>query len=246
MRARLFRPPASLSPLSAPFMLFLIALCVLWALLPRAGLAKPTSNAGQCRPQKAQEFLKRPYFVRRGQLDARRNDRSVRFRVERYGHIEGLAFESLNPVKAHSQIVGAQFFGLGIQVHRAIAPALRCVEKRIRKNCTKRDERYSPRALGGFRQNNTYRGGEISNHLFGIAVDIDPDRNPCCGCVEPWPEHPACQGDAESVFERTELPRCWIYAFERYGFYWLGRDPILRDTMHFEFLGDPDRVLTKN
>jgi len=80
---------------------------------------------------------------------------------------------------------------------------------------------------------------------IGIAVDIDPDRNPCCGCVQPWPEHPACQGDAESVFDRTELPRCWIYAFERYGFYWLGRDPHLRDTMHFEFLGDPSRILTR-
>jgi hypothetical protein len=27
------------------------------------------------------------------------------------------------------------------------------------------------------------------------------------------------------------------------GFYWLGRDPQLRDTMHFEFLGNPDRIV---
>ena len=38
----------------------------------------------------------------------------------------------------------------------------------------------------------------------------------------------------------TALPKCWIDAFEHYGFYWLGRDPDLRDTMHFEFLGDPE------
>jgi hypothetical protein len=44
------------------------------------------------------------------------------------------------------------------------------------------------------------------------------------------------------VFERTALPRCWIDAFERFGFYWLGRDPGLRDTMHFEFLGDPELI----
>ena len=44
-------------------------------------------------------------------------------------------------------------------------------------------------------------------------------------------------------FERTELPRCWIDTFERYGFYWLGRDPQLRDTMHFEFLGNPERII---
>lgn len=38
------------------------------------------------------------------------------------------------------------------------------------------------------------------------------------------------------------MPRCWVSAFERFGFYWLGRDA-LEDTMHFEFLGDPDRIL---
>jgi hypothetical protein len=128
-------------------------------------------------------------------------------------------------------------------VHKKIVPALRCVEKRIRKTCKKRAEQYSPHAVGGFRTANSFRGGEVSNHLFGIAVDIDPEKNPCCGCVSPWPDHPACQGTAASIFERTALPRCWIDAFERYGFYWLGRDPDLRDTMHFEFLGDPDRII---
>jgi hypothetical protein len=82
----------------------------------------------------------------------------------------------------------------------------------------------------------------VSNHLFGIAIDIDPDRNPCCGCVGAWPDHPACKGSVSTVYERTALPRCWVHAFERYGFYWLGRDRELRDTMHFEFLADPDRI----
>lgn len=214
-------------------------------LLAKPGAAKPSPNAGLCRPQKAQEFLKRPHFVRKGRLDARRNDRSLRFRVERYGRVDGIGLDALNHETVHSQITGTRFFDLPIQLHRAVVPALKCVERRIRKVCTKPDQRYKPRALGGYRPHNTFRGGEVSNHMFGIAVDIDPDRNPCCGCVQPWPEHPACQGDAESVFDRTELPRCWIYAFERYGSYWLGRDPHLRDTMHFEFLGDPSRILTR-
>jgi hypothetical protein len=38
------------------------------------------------------------------------------------------------------------------------------------------------------------------------------------------------------------MPECWVHAFERYGFYWLGHD-VLRDTMHFEFLGDPARIV---
>mgnify|MGYP003513888378 CR=1 FL=1 len=73
-----------------------------------------------------------------------------------------------------------------------------------------------------------------------IAIDIDPDRNPCCGCVDPWPNHRYCKSGAKSVFEKTELTRCWIDSFERHGFYWLGHDS-LEDTMHFEYLGDPDR-----
>ena len=79
------------------------------------------------------------------------------------------------------------------------------------------------------RVGNTYRGGEVSNHLFGIAIDIDPDKNPCCGCVDPWPTHPLCKLVGASIWEKTALPKCWVQAFERYGFYWLGRD-VLQDT----------------
>ena len=129
-------------------------------------------------------------------------------------------------------------FGQNLAISRQCA--LRCVERYLERTCTGAKERYTPRALGGFRQANTYRGGEVSNHLFGIAIDIDPNRNPCCGCVAPWPDHPACRNPNETVFERTALPRCWIDGFERFGFYWLGRDPELRDTMHFEFLGNPE------
>jgi hypothetical protein len=80
----------------------------------------------------------------------------------------------------------------------------------------------------------------VSNHLLGIAIDIDPDRNPCCGCVDPWPTNPVCKKTG-TVYKRTALTRCWIQSFERFGFDWLGHDT-LEDTMHFEFLGDPDRI----
>ncbi len=208
-------------------------------------LAAKALGTPQCRPQKPQDFLKRPSIVRRRSLDGKANDKAVRYRVARYGFVEGVPFAEENSKSAQSNAVVTQFFGLPVQLHRAVEPALKCVERRIRATCRKSADRYQPRALGGFRSVNTFRGGEVSNHLFGIALDIDPDRNPCCGCVEPWPNHPACQGKAETVFQTTELPRCWIRSFERYGFYWLGRDPQLRDTMHFEFLGNPDRVVTR-
>jgi hypothetical protein len=194
-----------------------------------------------CRLQKAKSFLKRESFVKNGQLQGRSHQRAVKYRVERYGHIDGLGFEKLNAKSAFSHAAPARFMGLPLTVHEKIIPALACVERRIQKTCKKKSQSYTARAVGGFRGANSYRGGEVSNHLFGTAIDIDPEKNPCCGCVDPWPNNPRCS-QGKSVWEKTSLPRCWVDAFERYGFYWLGRDQ-LEDTMHFEFLGDPDRIL---
>ena len=212
---------------------------------PSAGARSAAPEYRGCRLQDAQEFLKRPSFIRKGQLDAKRHDKAVRYRAERYGNIDGFGLERFNATTARSQAISARFMGLPLSIPKKVAPALTCVEKRIRKVCGKRSDQYRARAVGGFRSDNSYRGGEISNHLFGIAIDIDPERNPCCGCVSPWPDHPACKGNVETIYERSDISRCWIRAFERYGFYWLGRDPELRDTMHFEFLGDPDRIVVK-
>jgi hypothetical protein len=226
-----------------------LSLCcggLLMAVLPAVDAeANEAGGSGQCRVQEAQSFLKRESYVKNGQLQGPQHLKAIRFRVKRYGHVEGLGHEELNPKTAFSQAASVRFMGHTVYVHEKIARALRCVEKRIRRTCTEDGERYVPKAVGGFRSDNSYRGEEVSNHLFGIAIDIDPDKNPCCGCVQPWPDHPACKGSASTVYERTALPRCWVHAFERYGFYWLGRDKELRDTMHFEFLADPDRIAAR-
>jgi len=229
-------------PRLAPKLAVALGLAFLLATtLPQARQANPEPDQG-CLLQRAQAFLKRSSFLKNGQLQGREHQRALRYRVEKYGHVAGIGLESLNSRSADSFAVGMHFMGKPVSVHERVAPALRCVEKRIRKRCKKGDSRYIPNAVGGFRLGNTYRGGEVSNHLFGIAIDIDPERNPCCGCVDPWPTHPLCKLAGASIYEKTSLPKCWIQAFERYGFYWLGRD-VLEDTMHFEFLGSPERVV---
>ena len=130
--------------------------------------------------------------------------------------------------------------GLPVRMHRKVVPALRCVEEEIKTACV--DHPYTPHALAGIRFRNTYRGGEVTNHIYGIAIDVDPAINTCCGCVKPWNEAPACQKPAKTEYDRMAMPECWVHAFERYGFYWLGHD-VLKDTMHFEFLGDPDKIV---
>jgi hypothetical protein len=114
------------------------------------------------------------------------------------------------------------------------------VEEDIKLTCA--DHPYTAHALAGIRFKNTYRGGEVTNHIFGIAIDVDPAINTCCGCVPPWNDAPACKRPAKTEYDRMAMPECWVHAFERYGFYWLGHD-VLRDTMHYEFLGDPDHIV---
>jgi hypothetical protein len=129
--------------------------------------------------------------------------------------------------------------GLAVRMHRKVIPALACVEEEITRACA--DHPYRPSVLAGIRFRNTYRGGEVTNHAYGIAIDVDPAQNTCCGCVQPWSSAEACRRPAATEYDRMVMPECWVHAFERFGFYWLGHDK-LRDTMHFEFLGDPDRI----
>jgi hypothetical protein len=174
-------------------------------------------------------------------LDPKAHDRAVRYRVAEYGSIPGIGATESNPERVASRTKTTSFFGLPIVMHERVVPALQCVERRIMQKCTARDARYEPRSIGGLRTENTIRQGEISNHLFGIAIDIDPNRNPCCHCVKKWQEHPKCAKVSKSPYDRADLPKCWVDAFQYYGFYWLGLDS-LEDTMHFEFLGDPDKL----
>jgi hypothetical protein len=208
----------------------------------RPARAKPGTHkaeAATCWAQKILPFLVRKNFLHAGATDSRAHTRAVRWRAEKYGYVPGLGLEAYTEAAVADHLRQTRFMGLPITLHERVVPQLACVERRIRQRCRTSQDSYHPKAIGGVRTINTYHQGEISNHLFGIAIDIDPDRNPCCHCVDPWPAHASCQKPARSIYERTELPRCWIDAFEQQGFYWLGHDQ-LEDTMHFEYLADPD------
>ncbi len=164
--------------------------------------------------------------------------RAVRYRTEEYGYVEGFGDEAWNASSPAEQARVVSFFGVAVSVHRRIAPALSCVETAIRARCSAHP--YQPYVLSGLRKRNTYVNGEISNHVYGIAIDVDPTRNPCCGCIGPWGASERCQNE-KTKFERMDMPRCWVTEFERFGFYWLGHEKI-EDTMHFEFLAEPSRI----
>lgn len=209
-----------------------------WA-KPKAKAKAAKKHESKCNPQRAQPFLIRSSFVVNNQLQAGPHAKAIRYRTQQYGYIEGFGSADLNPHSPAHYAKTTTFFGLPIILHEKVVPALRCVEEEIEHACASTP--YKPLTIGGFRDRNTYRGGEVTNHLYGIALDIDPDKNPCCRCVKPWPDHPLCKDSKKSLYERMAMPKCWVESFEKYGFYWLGRDK-LQDTMHFEFLGKPDKI----
>lgn len=199
-----------------------------------------------CQEQKPQEFLiRKNWFPARGaspeEIKAARAkfQQSIDFRTKNYGRFPGFGSAKDNDKTPAQNAKSTTFFGKPIQINAKVIPALKCVEAALTAGGL---TDYKPRALSGLRHKNSYRGAEVSNHVYGIAIDIDPNENTCCSCVAPWPNHPLCKKTVTSIYERMKMPRSWVVVFERYGFYWLGHD-VLQDTMHFEFLGDPSKVL---
>ena len=198
-----------------------------------------------CNEQPAQEFLVNAHFNGRPLTTTEALSewkksvaRSIRYRTEEYGYFSGFGNPAWSAKPLHLQLRNTKFFGLTVRLHERIIPALKCVEEALVRECA--TSPYQPRALAGIRDHNTYLDGDVTNHAYGIAIDIDPLRNPCCGCIKPWSESARCRGK-KSEFERMDMPACWVPVFERFGFYWLGHDA-LQDTMHFEFLGDPAKI----
>ncbi|MBX7197547.1 MAG: M15 family metallopeptidase [Sandaracinaceae bacterium] len=207
----------------------------------------PTTSDGiACNEQRPLDYLVRGNWVTKARMPREEIQRrrelaaqAVRFRTEHYGYFEGFGRPEWNAHTPMENAGNTRFMGLHLRVNRAIHPALACVEQAITAQCSATP--YRAQRLSGIRDRNTYHNGEVSNHVYGIAIDVDPSVNTCCGCVPPWTDHPLCAQEVSSIFERMQMPECWVRQFERFGFYWLGRDS-LQDTMHFEFLADPSQI----
>ena len=241
------KPPARLVAASVPLVSASAERPATRDAAPLVASASPAPEPADCVAQSAQAFLVEAHLQNHALQTARaqsewwtRLQRSIRYRTEQYGYYSGFGSRAWNPRPLGSQMRAAKFAGLAIVLHERVLPALRCVEQAILRDCA--GTPYRPRAIAGTRQTNTYVGGDVSNHVYGIALDIDPNDNPCCNCVEPWRSNPKCRGE-KSEWQRMAMPACWVTVFERYGFYWLGHDE-LKDTMHFEFLGDPGKHAT--
>ena len=204
-------------------------------------------NTTACNYQEPQPFMVRANHIARGKLTReeriernRLHEKAIEFRTKNYGYFEGFGKRAWNARSPAQNAKVFEVFGRKVRLNERIIPALRCVEEQIAEEC--KATPYEPRRLSGLRPKNTYHTNEVSNHVYGIAIDLDPNDNTCCGCVGRWAEHPKCGRSAKTIYDRMIMPECWVHVFERFGFHWLGRDK-LQDTMHFEFLGDPNKIV---
>lgn len=194
-------------------------------------------SAYGCNEQQAQDFLIRSNYLK----DPALFQKAVEYRTRQYGYFPGFGDPSWNPHPPSYYAQATTFFGVPVTLNAKAIPALKCVEAALKAECSATP--YQPQALSGLRMANSYHDFEVSNHVYGIAIDIDPMRNPCCNCTPgpAGPQNPLCQQPDTGPYSRMTMPECWVHVFERFGWYWLGHD-VLRDNMHFEFLGDPDRI----
>jgi LysM repeat protein len=204
------------------------------------------------KPQK--RFFRSSYRSQCGSgTECRRKHKAfTAFRTKNYGYFRGFGDKELNANNPQHYTQWIDFMEKKVRLNQLAIHPLKCAERAIKKRCKKctpdpkypgeckKKFPYKPRVLSGLRHRNTFRGGEVSNHVYGIAIDLDPSHNTCCGCVGKWKKHPKCRRKLPKN-QRMIMPMCWVKEFEKFGFYWLGNDK-LQDTMHFEFLGDPDRI----
>lgn len=109
----------------------------------------------------------------------------------------------------------------GINVHRKIAASLLRVFNDIAEQCghdQKKIDATGASAYGGCYNFRPVRGSSnLSNHAFGAAIDLDPDRNPLGVKI-------------------GKMPTLVVNAFKKEGALWGGDYKGRKDPMHFEFV----------
>lgn len=110
-------------------------------------------------------------------------------------------------------------FGSQITVNARIVPFLDSVQKDVSAANTG----YTFDNVQTYNYRSKRGGGGLSTHSWGIAIDINPDRNPYQ--LGNW-------GDPQ-----TDIPPNIVDIFRQYGFQWGGDWAGQRDAMHFEWYG---------
>ncbi|MBI4738626.1 DUF2272 domain-containing protein [Candidatus Woesearchaeota archaeon] len=140
--------------------------------------------------------------------------RTVSFNTEKYKALYGSSEQSVN-----AQLETITFRGKKVAVHSKIKNLFPCIEAEI-EECAE-GKAYEVRMIGAFKWR-PIRGKEnapeqLSMHSFATAIDINWDTNPM----------------RDDGILQTDMPKCFVDAFKKFGFSWGGDWGKRKDAMHF-------------
>lgn len=154
--------------------------------------------------------------------------------TERIGTLKAGSIRAPKPALVLFEGFLAEIQAAGFKVTDGIAYNFRCTSN-TRKDCAGLTAR------------------SLSNHSWGLAVDINVSRNPEISYV---PDTASGSTTACATPMKTDIPRWVVQTAEKWGLLWGGygwnggcaspqsvRSSILRDPMHFEFRGTFDQAL---
>ena len=129
--------------------------------------------------------------------------------------------------KVKEHLVKTTFLGKKVYIHSLHEAQLANVEKRIKKYEAKHKlKEYKPKQVSSFNWRLIRGGLNLSNHSFGIAIDLDWKYNPMTADyneIKKWNS------------SDKKIPQYVIDAFLKEGARWGGQYRGRKDYMHFEF-----------
>lgn len=121
--------------------------------------------------------------------------------------------------RAGYNLTSFNLFGHDITVNERIIDSLKTIQDEVNALNTG----YTFDDIQGYNLRWKRFGGGMSLHSWGIALDINPLRNPYQGNID---------GPTS-----TDIPQPIIDTFKKHGFFWGGDWEGYRDAMHFEWYG---------
>jgi Phage tail lysozyme/D-alanyl-D-alanine carboxypeptidase len=146
------------------------------------------------------------------------NGKGSQYSQAQLAEIFGSEFTTQGNAKIKDKLVEVDFNGTKVQIHTLAAGCLKGVADQVK------DVNYKIRMMGCYRfdsNNGSTNIGLRSYHTYGVACDINWDKNPfVSGKSAPY-----------------DMPEEYVKAFHDHGFTWGGYWSSVKDYMHFEFNG---------
>jgi hypothetical protein len=150
----------------------------------------------------------------------------------------GQLYRAGNREQTEKRIATVSFLGFRLSIHEDVLPALRGVERRLRRRAQADPEvrRFldSLRGVAGYNWRPIAGQRSRSYHSYGIAVDLMPKSYRGLHTYWRWAVPDNERWYAIPYGQRWMVPEAVVQAFEEEGFVWGGKW-FFFDTMHFEY-----------